>query len=173
VHSGFVAQEVEAAKKLEYDFDGVDKPENKEGLYGLRYENFIVPLVKAIQELSKQNEEKNAKIDDLQKQIDELKAMMTGSVKTGITWKDASLEQNIPNPFNNATIINYSLPQKFSNAQIIITDNAGKNLKQVSLTGSSKEGITVDAATLSAGAYYYSLIVDGKRIATKQMIHLR
>ena len=49
-----MAQEVEeAAKKLSFEFSGVDKPENKDGLYGLRYDNFIVPLVKAVQELSK------------------------------------------------------------------------------------------------------------------------
>src|SRR6266542_4864708 len=38
VYNGFIAQEVEAAaKKLNYDFSGVDKPQTKDGLYGLRY----------------------------------------------------------------------------------------------------------------------------------------
>src|SRR4030095_215824 len=77
VYNGFIAQEVEeAAKKLNFDFSGVDKPQSKDGLYGLRYDNFIVPLVKAVQELSKQNEERETKINNLQKQIDELKAMV-------------------------------------------------------------------------------------------------
>jgi hypothetical protein len=51
VHTGFVAQEVEAAaQKLGYDFSGVDKPKNNDDLYGLRYSEFVVPLVKGMQE---------------------------------------------------------------------------------------------------------------------------
>src|SRR6266498_1734775 len=66
VYNGFIAQEVEAAaKKLNYDFSGVDKPQNKDGLYGLRYDNFVVPLVKAVQELSQQNDELKSEIRNL------------------------------------------------------------------------------------------------------------
>lgn len=79
-YTGFLAQEVEvAAKELKYDFSGVDVPKNNKDYYGLRYAEFVVPLVKAVQELSKENEElkaKASKIDNLQKQIDELKEVM-------------------------------------------------------------------------------------------------
>ena len=52
VHTGFIAQEVEAAAgKLHFDFSGVDKPAAPDGLYGLRYDNSVAPLVKAIQEV--------------------------------------------------------------------------------------------------------------------------
>ena len=52
VYSGFLAQEVEAtAKHLGYDFSGVDKPKNDKDFYGLRYAEFVVPLVKAVQEM--------------------------------------------------------------------------------------------------------------------------
>ena len=55
--TGFLAQEVEeAAKKINYDFSGVDAPKNDKDVYGLRYGDFVVPLVKAVQELSVQNE---------------------------------------------------------------------------------------------------------------------
>ena len=51
-YSGFVAQEVEAAaKSVGYDFSGVDAPKNSDDFYGLRYAEFVVPLVKAVQEL--------------------------------------------------------------------------------------------------------------------------
>jgi hypothetical protein len=51
IFSGFVAQEVEqAAKDAGYDFSAVDKPKNENDLYGLRYSEFVVPLVKAVQE---------------------------------------------------------------------------------------------------------------------------
>jgi trimeric autotransporter adhesin len=49
--SGFIAQEVEtAAKETRFSFSGVDSPEKPEGLYALRYADFVVPLVKAVQE---------------------------------------------------------------------------------------------------------------------------
>jgi len=51
IHSGFLAQEVEAtARRLGYDFSGVDAPKNDSDFYGLRYATFVVPLVKAVQE---------------------------------------------------------------------------------------------------------------------------
>ena len=53
IQSGFIAQEVEqAAKELGYDFSGVDAPKNDKDFYGLRYAEFTVPLVKAVQELT-------------------------------------------------------------------------------------------------------------------------
>ncbi len=53
---GFIAQEVEAAAtNIGFDFYGVDKPQSDKYLYGLRYAQFVVPLVKAVQELAAQN----------------------------------------------------------------------------------------------------------------------
>ena len=49
--TGFIAQEVEeAARQSNFNFSGVDKPRNENGVYGLRYAEFVVPLVKAMQE---------------------------------------------------------------------------------------------------------------------------
>jgi hypothetical protein len=56
-YSGFIAQEVEAASQaLNYNFNGISKPEKSDGHYGLDYASFVVPLVKAVQELSQENE---------------------------------------------------------------------------------------------------------------------
>ena len=35
-----------ATKKVGFDFDGVSTPENETDLYGIRYAEFVVPLVK-------------------------------------------------------------------------------------------------------------------------------
>jgi hypothetical protein len=49
--SGFLAQEVEqAAQEARYDFSGVGIPQQPNQLYTLSYEQFVVPLVKAVQE---------------------------------------------------------------------------------------------------------------------------
>jgi hypothetical protein len=51
VKVGFIAQDVEkTAEDLGYQFSGVDKPDNDNDLYGIRYASFVVPLVKAVQE---------------------------------------------------------------------------------------------------------------------------
>jgi hypothetical protein len=179
LYTGFVAQDVEAAaKKINYDFSGVYKPQNNKDAYGLSYAEFVVPLVKAVQELSKMNDDKDAKIDNLQKQIDELKALMfsadrnnTSSAITNRTIiNSASLDQNIPNPFTKTTKITYTLPQKFTSAQIVITDKTGRTIRTVNVSGSGQGTLTVNASTLASGAYEYSLVVDGKMLGTKQMI---
>jgi len=64
--TGFVAQDVEkSAKELGFNFSGIDAPKNENDVYGLRYADFVVPLVKAVQE-------QQVLIDKQQKQIDEL-----------------------------------------------------------------------------------------------------
>ncbi|NTW31253.1 MAG: tail fiber domain-containing protein [Bacteroidetes bacterium] len=66
LQTGFIAQEVEkAAQECDFDFSGVDKPKNDNDLYSLRYSEFVVPLIKAVQEQQKQ-------IEVLQKRINEL-----------------------------------------------------------------------------------------------------
>jgi trimeric autotransporter adhesin len=57
VTTGFIAQEVEqAAASCGFEFSGVDAPKNEKDLYGLRYAEFVVPLVKAVQEQQQQIE---------------------------------------------------------------------------------------------------------------------
>jgi hypothetical protein len=91
--SGFLAQEVEqAAKKSGYDFSGIKKPKGDVSYYSLSYAEFVVPLVKAVQELNEENKElrvmskeltqkneelesKVEKLEGLRKEVEELKAM--------------------------------------------------------------------------------------------------
>ena len=75
--SGFIAQDVEqAANEMCYNFSGVQKPATEDGVYAITYSEFVVLLVKAVQELSKLNEDNYAKTNNLQKQIDDLKGMV-------------------------------------------------------------------------------------------------
>jgi len=68
--SGFIAQEVEAAmKKSAFPFSGIDIPANEQTPYGLRYGQFVVPLVKAVQE-------QDAEIAALKAEIAELKRLL-------------------------------------------------------------------------------------------------
>lgn len=71
--TGFLAQEVEQAALLSgYDFSGIQKPENPEDLYSLRYSDFVMPLVKAVQELNAQNQTQQTLLNDQQQAIEAL-----------------------------------------------------------------------------------------------------
>jgi trimeric autotransporter adhesin len=169
VYTGFSAQDVEkAAKSLNYDFSGVDAAKNSKDLYGLRYSDFVVPLVKAVQELSKQNDTLKQQIQKLQTMVELLSLNTNNKIQDVLS--SASLEQNSPNPFNNTTTIGYALPQQYSSAQIIVTDKAGKLLKEMNVSGSGKGTLQIDASTLSSGTYQYSLIVNNNLVSTRQMV---
>jgi hypothetical protein len=186
VYTGFIAQDVEkAARSLNYDFSGVDAAKNDKDLYGLRYSDFVVPLVKAVQELSKMNNDKDSIINNLETRLTRIESLLNAQqstlvpLNTGVNGQQSavisstSLQQNIPNPFNNSTTIGYSLPDRFSSAQLIITDKSGKQLKQINLGAPGKGTVNIDVSTLAAGAYNYSLYVDGRFIDSKQMILAR
>ena len=76
IQTGFVAQEVEkTAKRLGYNFDGVNVPKNPTDNYSIAYSQFVMPLVKTVQELAKMNTEKDIKITSIQKQLDDLRKL--------------------------------------------------------------------------------------------------
>ena len=67
LHSGFLAQDVEAtAKAIGYNFDGV---QSAGGVYSIGYAQFVVPLVKAVQE-------QQAQIKTLEEQNNRLKILL-------------------------------------------------------------------------------------------------
>ncbi|MEO7311798.1 MAG: tail fiber domain-containing protein [Chitinophagaceae bacterium] len=73
-HTGFVAQDVESvAEKIGFEFSGVDKPKNPTDYYGLRYAEFVVPLVKAVQEQQQQIELLKRQNESLLKEIQLIK----------------------------------------------------------------------------------------------------
>ena len=180
VFSGFIAQDVEkAAQSIGYNFNGVDAPENGKGPYGLRYSEFVVPLVKAVQELSEQNNAKDVVIASLQEQINELKANSslrsttnemetTGAVDAVVA--QCKLYQNAPNPFGQDTRIKYYLPQEVKTAYLCIYDLRGTQIKQILIAQRGEGSQLILGSELAAGMYLYALIVDGKEVDTKRMI---
>ncbi|MGB0862504.1 MAG: tail fiber domain-containing protein [Saprospiraceae bacterium] len=76
-YTGFIAQEVEkAALAIDYDFSGIDKPKSGKDRYGLRYSQFTVPLVKAVQELSSQEQQSKQLIQKTTDQINAIDALL-------------------------------------------------------------------------------------------------
>ena len=139
----------------------------------LNYTEFIPILIKGMQEQEAVINKQQQQIDKQQQQINQL--MQLAGIKinadaASLKSLNVVLSQNVPNPFSNSTTINYSLPRAGgTSAKIIITDKNGDALKTITLSN-TKGSVNIDAATLTSGAYQYSLYVDGKLISTKQMI---
>ncbi len=75
---GFLAQEVEqAALRLGFQFSGVDKPQNDKDMYGSGYAEFVVPLVKAVQEQQTLIDERKQTIELLSREVVALKVAVT------------------------------------------------------------------------------------------------
>lgn len=166
--SGFIAQEVEAAaKEVGYDFNGVQIPQNSDGHYSLAYSQFVVPLVKAVQE-------QQQIIEGLVKEVEALKSGKANSTTGLNVVADAiaksSLEQNIPNPFTNETTINYNLSKDISTANLFVYDLSGKQIASFPITEKGQSSIKITSEKLAAGMYIYSIVADGKLVDSKRMI---
>jgi len=173
IQSGFLAQDVEkAAKELNFDFSGVDAAKNNKDLYGLRYDEFVVPLVKAVQELSAQNDALKSENAALKSRLDKVEQILniSDAQKTTLSLSNAHLDQNIPNPASNSTTINYYLPQNTTTASINISDVNGKTIRSFSLPSNGNGQVTVQTNNLSGGTYQYSLIVNGSVLDNKKMV---
>jgi hypothetical protein len=170
---GLIAQELqkvlpEVVKDHAYKKDSTGRIEKVAATrLGVMYSDIIPVLIKAMQEQ--------------QKEIDELKSIIKQSSRstevnnqninaTAIMLSNASLEQNIPNPFNNTTSIRYSIPANAKNAQIIINDMNGKIVKQISLDKTGSGILNINASLLNAGVYNYTLFANHKAVVTKKMV---
>ena len=85
----------------------------------------------------------------------------------------ASLKQNYPNPFNPTTKINFELAvANYGSAEIVVYNGAGQEVWNKAITAESSS-IDFDASNLNSGVYYYSLVIDGKKMDTKSMILMK
>ena len=78
IHSGFLAQDIEkVCQELKYDFDGLHIPDTKNQTdhYSVAYSQFIMPMVKAIQEQQEIIEQQNNELEQLKSEIKQLKTL--------------------------------------------------------------------------------------------------
>ncbi|MEO8146412.1 MAG: tail fiber domain-containing protein [Bacteroidia bacterium] len=165
LQTGFIAQEVEAAaKKTDYDFSGVDKPKNENDLYGLRYAEFTVPLVKAVQELDKENQELKKSLIEMQQQLNAL----TNNQK--ISSQNISQAQLTitPNPTNDIARVTITSPDKNQALVLKITDASGKLIHTENVKGNSV--YEFNTSSLSKGNYLVQLCNQNEILQSQKLI---
>jgi hypothetical protein len=84
-----------------------------------------------------------------------------------------TLDQNFPNPFNPATVIQYSIPKE-SQVTLKIYNMLGQEVMTL-VNEQQKAGyykFTLNASKLASGVYFYQVVAD-KYVATKKMLLLK
>jgi hypothetical protein len=137
------------------------------------YDDAIQNLQELVAQLQSENQALSSQmaqfdIDLQQCCLSHSSGAVTGST-SGIDDK-AHLAQNIPNPFNQQTIIKYYLPKDAAQAQIRINDMKGNSLRVIEVYEKGYGEITLEASIFAPGTYTYELIVGNERIDTKRMI---
>jgi len=135
-------------------------------------------LVNAIQEQQEVIEAQDEKIATLEERLAKIEAALNaGTINTDINRQNiqldgsgAYLEQNQPNPFNNNTLINYSVPTDVTNAVVNIFDAKGQLIHSERIAQAGEGQIQIKAGTIAAGTYSYSLVINGNIVDTKRMV---
>ncbi len=160
--SGFIAQEVEqTAKEIGYDFNGVHVPVNESDNYSVAYSQFVVPLVKAVQE-------QQVMIAQQQQQIDELKKMVAaiGSTEKSASGDVANDIKIYPNPTGGV----FSISTKQLQAGVVEVYNlAGEKIHQADLKSNATTH-QVDLSSYPRGMYLVTIRANGKEITTQKLM---
>ncbi|ASK30092.1 hypothetical protein CEY12_08180 [Chryseobacterium sp. T16E-39] len=159
VHFGLIAQEVEK------EFPNLVSIDEK-GNYALNYIEIIPLLLNELKDQKSEIKELKSKMDEMEAKINAISSKGT-SYEMVKTTGSFSLEQNVPNPFNQETVIRFNVND--NNAAIGVYDLSGRQMELIPIKKGEKQ-ITLSARTLSPGTYLYNLVVNGKTVDSKKMI---
>ena len=166
LHFGFIAQEV---KEIYPELVHTDQ----NGYMYIDYIGMIPLLVNAIGELNTQIAELKAENEELNQSVINAQQPAVENAPSSQIADDFlrnALYQNNPNPFSTSTSIAMSLRSDVAQAVVYIFDMQGKMLRSIPVSDRGNVSVTIEGGDLNAGMYIYSLIADGKEIASKRMI---
>jgi hypothetical protein len=180
-HIGFIAQEVQSIEpRLTFTGDN--------NLLHVDYNKVVPVLVEAIQEQNTIISHQDSMINELNNRLSNLENCInslnlcnqnqptqmtqptTGQTISLNTVQSIVLNQNVPNPFAEQTVITYSIPESVKKADILFYDSNGKLINTVSIKERGSSQLNVFANDLSTGIYTYTLVADGQIVATKKMV---
>lgn len=126
-----------------------------------------------IRHLHQENEALRSRMADLEAQVEKLSGQLGNQNNDPILLHDARLDQNFPNPYDQQTVIGFYVPVSVQRAELHIINPEGKRMQTIQITERGETKQVLESRSLQAGAYFYSLILDGQPIATRQMLLLR
>lgn len=160
--SGFIAQEVEkAAEEAGYNFNGIHKPINEKDNYSLGYSQFVVPLVKAVQELNEKNEQLQTQLENILQQLNELK----NNQKENTT--PSSNLKVYPNPTSDSFTLTATYDLK--EARIQLVDMFG-NIKNITTQDIDKYSKKIYVKNINTGVYILLITTNTKIEQTEIVI---
>ena len=148
----------------------------------------VVPyLVEGVKELDNRsaadqlvNDEQSIRIQELENEVAELKALVGQLLGDQTSSKGAQgsldvnvemprLDQNAPNPFDQITRISYFVPAKAGVASIQVVNLTGQVMGEYDAQIGNGQ-LEIPVGSMTDGIYFYSLIVDGEKVATRRMV---
>lgn len=163
---GLIAQE---AEKVFPEMVFHHKSDNGNEHYTMDYTALGTLAIKGLQELKPTVDELQEQVNALKQELATIKQLLQQNGTN--TGSKGLLGLVTPNPVRGNARIRYEVPENAASARMLITDALGRSVKVVQLERGGT--VEVDASALSAGVYNYSLVVDGKTVATKRMNVIR
>ncbi len=182
-HLGFIAQDVQTVFPELVNESTVGDTDEK--ILTLEYAGLSVVAIAAVQELLEQQRTENAalrlenremknQVVQLADRLDQLERRLSLNRQSAETTTSSKAEdsltpiderpilaQNAPNPFRQQTVIRYYVPGTVAKAEIAVFDQRGKKVRTFALDGAGYGQVALEAGTLPAGNYTYSLLLDG------------
>jgi hypothetical protein len=195
VHSGLLAQEVEkVCSELGYDFDGIHTPDpnNPTDNYSIAYSQFIMPLIKAVQELDErtaaqtadssrsevskeefqQLKERNAKLENELQEIRSLLRSFEGDLQQCcFDHSDATGTSNgNQQPVTDSPRLEQNFPNPF-HENTTIKYYLPSSTRTASITITDLNGVQLKTFDLSGGKGFGQVLISGGAFAAGTYIY--
>ena len=168
---GFISQEMaEVFPELTKDvtkpvFDENGKITSEFSFKSINYVGLISLLTAAVKEL-------NVELTSVRQDLDEYKAnevVRTQLFQNPNVIIGYSIEQNVPNPFDDRTSIRFQLAPGVETATLSIFNLNGAFVRDYALEGNSGE-VEILASEIGKGMFIYSLNQNGQEIISRRMM---
>lgn len=152
---GFLADEVQLVYP---ELVRVDSLGNKQ----VDYAGLIPLLIQTVQQLS-------AEVGVLQQTLENVRANIAANNTSGLA-EEGFFGQEACVAIDGSCEIVYSLPEMTREAMLYIYGISGKMVGCYALEGRGNGKLIVDTSRFGKGSYIYTLIADGRSVASRQMI---
>lgn len=135
---------------------------------------------------SNSSDSMNKQIKDLKKEIEHIKnnccqsttntnSIVTNEKDVNISsvihqGNDDLLLQNVPNPFDNTTVIKFNIPEKHEGKFFIKVYTLSGEERMSFQVNKSERQLVITAGNLASGMYLYALIANNDVLKVKQMV---